>query len=164
MWNPDHSSPCIRIGGWNSAGCNVCYLPSYTIRTLTHQFAGMNGTRAWMMAWTSMTSTQAGGIPRSGRAGGSTQGCALGQVRHISIHLYAHLMWIPDDEQTAVKDRSKTIKTPFHIVTDNKGNPEIPSITTSYHSKVVQTTIRKYLTAHISELHPHYILNRFTYT
>jgi hypothetical protein len=49
--------------------------------------------------------------------------------------------------------QSKTIKTTIDIMTDEDGEPEIPSVTESsgYQTKVVQATLRKYCIAHICE-------------
>jgi hypothetical protein len=57
------------------------------------------------------------------------------------------------DDQTADKDRSKTIKTPIVIAIEADGEPVLPSITLddSYQAKVVQAALRDYCNAHISE-------------
>jgi hypothetical protein len=68
--------------------------------------------------------------------------------------IYHHLMNFPDDDRKAVKDRSKTIKTPIEIVTDVDGEPEIPIIDGDAHgAKAVQDTLRNYLISHIREFY-----------
>ena len=49
--------------------------------------------------------------------------------------------------------QSKTIKTTIDIITDEDGEPEIPSVTelSGYRMKVVQAALRKYCIAHIHE-------------
>lgn len=165
MWSPDHSPPSICKGGRNSTGCNVCHLTWSTSQTLIDLFSGMNGTRTWIMVWTLTISTHPGGILSSGRNGRSTQGHALGQVWHVSLNMYSHLMEHTDDDRTAVKDHAKTIKTPVQITTDDHGEPEIPSITNDdgYQAKVIQATLRKYCTAHIRKFYVYYMQQRFTY-
>ena len=71
----------------------------------------------------------------------------------------------PDDDRNAVKDRAKTINTPINIITDDHGEPEIPSITKDdgYQTKVVQTTLRKYCTAHLREFYPYSVHHWITY-
>jgi hypothetical protein len=61
-----------------------------------------------------------------------------------------------DDDQNAQKDLSRTIKIPVQITTDETGVPEIPSIVKGggHQTKVVQTALRGYCTAHISESPP----------
>lgn len=80
--------------------------------------------------------------------------------------IYHHLMdMTADDDRKAVKDRSKSIKTPVEIITDVDGEPEIPSITKDdgYQAKVVQVTLRKYCAAHIREFYLCIIQEYFTY-
>ncbi|KAH9011565.1 hypothetical protein EDB84DRAFT_1569679 [Lactarius hengduanensis] len=56
-----------------------------------------------------------------------------------------------DDDQNAQKDPSRTIKIPVQITTNATGEPEIPSIVKGdgHQTKVVQTALRGYCTAHI---------------
>jgi hypothetical protein len=67
------------------------------------------------------------------------------------------LIPILGDVQTAQKDRSKTIKTPIPIHTKSNGCPDIPDITIAdgYKTKVVQTMLRDYCTAHIRKKSPY---------
>lgn len=53
-----------------------------------------------------------------------------------------------------IKDRSKTITTQIPISIDQDGCPELPKVTMSdgYKTKVVQSMLREYCTAHIREL------------
>ncbi|KAH9032407.1 hypothetical protein EDB83DRAFT_2319161 [Lactarius deliciosus] len=64
---------------------------------------------------------------------------------------YSRMCFATDGDQPAEKDRSKTLKAPIPIITDSNGLPAIPSITRggSINTKVVQTTLRNYCTAHI---------------
>ncbi|KAH9007560.1 hypothetical protein EDB84DRAFT_1447435 [Lactarius hengduanensis] len=67
---------------------------------------------------------------------------------------YSRRCFATDGDQTAEKDRSKTFKAPIPITTNRNGLPEVPSITKgdSINTKVVQTTLRNYCTAHIRSI------------
>ncbi|KAH9016363.1 hypothetical protein EDB84DRAFT_1567258 [Lactarius hengduanensis] len=65
---------------------------------------------------------------------------------------YGRKCFEQDDDQNAQKDLSRTIKIPVQITTNKKtGEPEIPSIVKGggHQTKVVQTALRGYCTAHI---------------
>jgi hypothetical protein len=71
----------------------------------------------------------------------------------------------PDGDRNALKDHSKTIKTPVAIVDDADGRPEVPTITNNdgYQAKVVQATLRKYCTSHIREFYLYSTQHCITY-
>jgi hypothetical protein len=120
---------------------------------LIYLFSGMNGTAIWIVAWTLMSSTLNGGILCSGTNGRSMPRKALEQVGYAFLkHTHNSLTDISDD-QTAEIDHSKTIKTPIIIAHGADGEPVLPTITMadSYQAKVVQSALRNYCTAHISE-------------
>jgi hypothetical protein len=61
-------------------------------------------------------------------------------------------MDVTDQSQSSFQNHhSKTNKTPIQITMDAGGEPEIPPVTKAdgYHTKVIQTTLRNYCTAHI---------------
>ncbi|KAH8990031.1 hypothetical protein EDB86DRAFT_3193778 [Lactarius hatsudake] len=64
---------------------------------------------------------------------------------------YGRKCFEKDDNQNAQKDLSRTIKIPVQITTDETGEPELPSIIKGggHQTKVVQTALRGYCTAHI---------------
>ncbi|KAH9036288.1 hypothetical protein EDB84DRAFT_1437709 [Lactarius hengduanensis] len=64
---------------------------------------------------------------------------------------YGRKCFEQDDDQNAQKDPSRTIKIPVQITTNATGEPEIPSIVKGdgHQTKVVQTALRGYCTAHI---------------
>jgi hypothetical protein len=123
----------------------------------------MNGTAPWMVVRILMISSHPGGKLFSGRNGGSMPDCALGQVRDHILNTYHNLMKDLDDDQNLEKDRSRTIKTPIHITTEDTGEPAVPSITNSdgFKTKVVQAALRDYCTAHIREPYPSYMPSWF---
>ncbi|KAH9009125.1 hypothetical protein EDB84DRAFT_1571484 [Lactarius hengduanensis] len=64
---------------------------------------------------------------------------------------YGRKCFEQDDDQNAQKDPSRTIKIPVQITTNATGEPEILSIVKGdgHQTKVVQTALRGYCTAHI---------------
>src|ERR1700677_2972277 len=106
-----------------------------------------------MMEWTLMTSTRTGGILSCGTNGESIRGTPSEQVCGIFPDIYINLIDIPDEDRNAVNAWTKSIKTLIEITTDAEGEPEIPSVIqgSGFHTKVVQTAVRNYCTAHIRE-------------
>jgi hypothetical protein len=77
----------------------------------------------------------------------------LEQVCGIFANMCIDLMDIPDDDQNAGNAHTKSIKTPIEITTNAEGEPDVPTVAqgSGYHTKVVQTAVRKYCIAHIGE-------------
>jgi hypothetical protein len=78
--------------------------------------------------------------------------CYRGGMCYL-LQSYTCLILILGNVQTALKDRFKTITTPIPIKVKSNGCPKIPKITIEqgFKTKVVQTMLREYCTAHIRE-------------
>ncbi|KAF8265470.1 hypothetical protein EI94DRAFT_1702459 [Lactarius quietus] len=66
---------------------------------------------------------------------------------------YSRYCFGTEEDRNTINDQSKTIKTTIDIITDEDGEPEVPSVTeaSGYQTKVVQVqaTLRKYCIAHM---------------
>jgi hypothetical protein len=73
--------------------------------------------------------------------------------------MYYHLTQHTDDDRNAMKDGAKTIKTPADIITNDDGEPEIPSICVNdgYDCKAIQKTVRQFCIHHLRESYPYFV-------
>ncbi|KAF8265972.1 hypothetical protein EI94DRAFT_1803700 [Lactarius quietus] len=64
---------------------------------------------------------------------------------------YSRYCFGTEEDRNAMNDQAKTIKTTIDIITDEDGEPEVPSVTeaSGYQTKVVQAALRKYCIAHM---------------
>ncbi|KAF8264581.1 hypothetical protein EI94DRAFT_1805674 [Lactarius quietus] len=64
---------------------------------------------------------------------------------------YSRYCFGTEEDRNAINDQSKTIKMTIDIITDEDGEPEVPSVTeaSGYQTKVVQAALRKYCIAHM---------------
>jgi hypothetical protein len=97
-----------------------------------------------------------------GRNGDNLASNAFPKVCIFYIINPSHILYLDDEDVRAPEKRSRTIKTKIPISVNISGRPDLPSISMyEYHeAKMVQSMLREYCRAHISEALFFYLFNK----
>jgi hypothetical protein len=116
------------------------------------------------MAKTSRSSAQTGRTPIYGRNGANSVTNAFLKVCKLLLPIYDDLMINSDtDEGVVEEDRENMTTKPIPVHLDADGFPELPPTTSNdlHKTKIIQSMLREYCTAHIREIHFNLLIDIF---